>query len=109
MPVRRSASALGPSSVVHPPDRSSTGAAREAVEVRTEPVDGVETPVQLLRGGRLWLVRSAEPLPGTGRRWRVAVASGPGVPPEPGELALSEGRWSLLALTGAGTGEPAWA
>ena len=106
MPVRRSASALGPSSA-HPPERPVVGV--EPVHVRTETVDGVETPAQLLRGDRLWLVRAAELLAGPGRRWRVAAAPGPGVAPVPLELALADGRWTLAEPSRAGAGEPAWA
>ena len=115
VPVRRSASALGPPSVhpqgpssVHPPGPASTGAAREAVEVRTEPVDGVPTPVQLLRDGRLWLVRSAELLAGPGPRWRVAAAPGPGVPPVPCERGARRRRRPAGAHP-RWRREPAWA
>lgn len=107
MPVRRSASALGPSSV-HPPERRRPTAG-ETVHVRTETVDGVETPAQLLRGDRLWLVRAAELLAGPGRRWRVEAAPGPGAAPVPLELAVADGRWTLAEPSRGIAGEPAWA
>lgn len=105
---------LGPSSPPAPSSPPVTsgdglqpgGGVQEQVEVRTEPVDGVATPAQLLRAGRLWLVRSARPLPGPGGRWGVLAAPGMGVRAVTLELTDHGGRWSLVAAVGdaAGTG-----
>ncbi|SDS08060.1 hypothetical protein SAMN04488543_1030 [Friedmanniella luteola] len=81
---------------------------REPVEVRTEAVDGVVTPTQLLRDGRLWVVRAAAALPGPLVRWRVDATPGPGVPAVPLELSDQHGRWTLVEVSAAGTGSPSW-
>ncbi len=78
---------------------------REPVEVRTETEGGVPIPTQLLWGGRLWVVRAAEPV-GRGR-WQVAAAPGPEVLPVMFELEHRDGRWSLVELQARGAG-PAW-
>ncbi len=87
--------------------RPATGPSRvrEPVEVRTETDDGVTTPAQLLRGGRLWVVRAAE-LVARGR-WQVAAAPGPGVLPVLLDLEHRDGSWSLVELQARGGG-PAW-
>jgi hypothetical protein len=80
----------------------------ELVEVRTEPVDGVETPTQLLRQGRLWLVRSAERRLAAGQGWRVHA--GPGAEAAAAVLDLqpgANGRWSLTELDLAAPAEVA--
>ena len=71
---------------------------REPVEVRTELVDGVPAPAQLLRGGRLWVVRRAEPLDGPAAGWRVAAAPGPGVPLALLELTEQKDIWEAIYL-----------
>lgn len=90
---------LDPSAV---PSPARSGAGTELVDVRTEPVDGVATPTQLLRGGRLWVVRRAERLPGPGERWRVGATPAPGVAPVALELVLRDGQWSLAELVRSG-------
>ena len=82
----------------------------EQIEVRTEPVDGVETPTQLLWEGRLWLVRSAVRQPGAPELWRVLAGSGPAAAP----LVLSlrqhpEGRWSVSGRVVAAAEMAGWA
>ena len=86
---------LDPSAV---PDAARSRVGTEPVHVRTEPVDGVPTPAQLLRADRLWLVRSALRLAGPGERWRVEAATAPGVAPVALELGLRDGQWSLAEL-----------
>lgn len=82
-----------------PSSPPSAGAPTERVEVRTEPVDGVETPSQLLRQGRLWLVRSAERAPGTAPLWRVEAGAGPTAAPTVLDLRQDvDGQWSLTEL-----------
>ncbi|GAA1437592.1 hypothetical protein GCM10009616_39650 [Microlunatus lacustris] len=88
---------LDPSAV---PSAVPSPAGTEPVHVRTEPVDGVSTPTQLLRGGRLWVVRSAERLAGPGKHWRVGVTPAPGVAPVALELGLRDGQWFLAELAG---------
>ncbi len=101
MPARRSATVLDPSAVVRHPVPG------EPVDVRTETVEGVPTPDLLLRGGRLWVVRSAERLAGPTERWRVRATPRPSLPPVPLELTVRDGRWSLVELA-PGAQEPTW-
>ena len=117
MPTPRSVAVLGPpathtAGALHTNDAPvplcSGRSVREPVEVRTELVDGVATPAQLLRGSRLWVVRWAEPLAGPAPSWRVAAAPGPGVVPALLELTVQDGRWSLVELPGTSE-EPGWA
>ena len=115
MPAQRSVAVLGPPAnpstggpvPLRPVPLRSDGSVREPVEVRTEPVDGVPTPTQLLRGSRLWVVRWAEPLAGPAAGWRAVTALGPGAPPALLELTVHDGRWSLVELPGT-SGEPVW-
>jgi hypothetical protein len=115
VPAPRSVAVLGPPAVhttggpvpLRPVPLRSGGSVREPVEVRSELVDGVPTPTQLLRGNRLWVVRWAEPLAGPSAGWRVAAAPGPGVPLALLELTVGDGRWSLVELPGP-SGEPGW-
>jgi hypothetical protein len=111
VPARRDAAVLDPStSAPHPsaPAPTAAAGAAEPVDVRTEPVNGVDTPTQLVRDGRLWVVRAAERLPGPGQRWRVTAAAGSSGPRVPLVLEGRDGRWSLLEVPAAGSGEPAW-
>ena len=67
-----------PAPAAAPPDGARQ--VTESVEVRTEGKDGLEVPAQLLRRGRLWVVRGAHLLQaGTGQQecWRVEAADGP--------------------------------
>lgn len=115
MPARRNAVVLDPPATpttdgTHDtePLWSAVGSpVREPVEVRSELVDGVPTPAQLLRDNRLWLVKWAEPLAGPSTGWRVGAAPGPGVPPALLELTVRDGRWSLVEPPAA-SGEPRW-
>ena len=90
---------------------STSEATAEVVEVRTEPVNGVETPTQLLRKGRLWVVRSAARSIGARHRWRVQAGPGAAAPPVLLDLWQDpDGRWSLTERSGAAAAELAgWA
>lgn len=88
----------------------TAGSSPEPVEVRTEPVDGVETPTQLLRHGRLWLVRSAQRAPGAAEHWRVEAASGPATTPAVLDLRQApSGHWSLTEPPVAAAEVAGWA
>nr|WP_294690946.1 hypothetical protein [uncultured Friedmanniella sp.] len=90
---------------------SPAEATAEVVEVRTEPVNGVETPTQLLRKGRLWLVRSAARSIGARHLWRVQAGPGATAPPVVLDLWQGpDGRWSLTEPAAAASAELAgWA
>ena len=99
-------STVGPRPRSAPTPPPTAGSPPEVVEVRTEPVDGVETPTQLLRAGRLWLVRSATRQPGADRLWRVQAGSGPTTAALVLHLQQSpDGRWSASERAGAASTE----